>query len=195
MIEILIASNNLGKTKEISDLLALYQLHGVSYQKYHQRLVFPEEQLDYRENALQKATFIQQQLQTTLPVLGDDSGLSLAALPTMFNAQTHRDLAAGAPLSHAAYLCQLLADVPADQRQITLTSYLVLKIGTCTYTGTGTLTGKVALESRGTGGFDLDQIVIPAGLSQTLAELPLQQRQKYEQRRLAIENLLINVKR
>lgn len=193
MIDVLIASNNAGKIKEMQTLLALYGWRGRGYQSVHAPVTFPKELTDYQANARQKVTFIQNLLQTDLPVLGDDSGLHLAAYPELFNETTQRDFAAKAALSHTAYLLELLKDRPLTQRQLTLYSYLVLGIGPTYYTGMGILKGRVALAELGTGGFDLDKVVIPDQAQRTLAQMSITERQQYQQRRLAIAQLITKV--
>lgn len=193
MLDVLIASNNPGKVTEMCQLLALYGWHGRSYQSEHAAVTFPKELSDYRANAYQKVTFIQKLLQTSLPVLGDDSGLKLVAYPELFNEATHRTFDLGTPLSHPAYLLKLLKDRPQAPRSITLFSYLVLGIDTTYYTGTGALNAQVALAKLGTGGFDLDRIIIPDQEHLTLAQMTEDKRQQYQQRHLAMTKLITNV--
>lgn len=193
MAEIVIATNNVGKIQEMRELLEPYQLQAQGYQAYHETVTFPEEHGNYAENALQKVRFIQNLLQTDLPVLGDDSGLYLAAYPRCFQQHTHRDLKKGLPLSHTAYLLELLRQRPKQSREIQLVTHLTLGLGTDFYTATSILKGRVATTELGTMGFDLDRIVIPEGMQQTLAQMVPEQRQKVQQRQAAIEKLLMKI--
>jgi XTP/dITP diphosphohydrolase len=188
--KLIIASNNLGKSQELTTYFKSFAVAAVNYQDLHEKIQFPPELADYRANALQKARFIQGVLKTDLPVLGDDSGIELAALPGHFQTKTHREFDQHGSLSHSAYILQLLKD--QSNRGIILTSYLVLCQGPRYLVGEGHLAGQVALKAQGTHGFDLDQIVIPKGASQTLAEMTTPQRQRYAQREQAIENLMRN---
>lgn len=193
--KIIIASNNEGKVQELTTLFAPYQITAESYETLHERVTFPKERLDdYRVNARQKAVFIAQLLQTDLPVLGDDSGIELAAYPQRFQAATKQDLAAGAPLSHNQYLLQLMGDRPKEERGITLLAYLVLAVGSQCFEATGAVKGTVAASEQGDYGFDLDRVVIPKHETQTLAQMPLVQRRRYLQRQQAVARLIQEVK-
>ena len=191
MNKLIIASNNLDKSQELTDYFKTFAVAAVNYQDFHEKVQFPAELADYRANALQKARFIQGVLDTTLPVLGDDSGIELLALPGHFQTKTHREFDQHGSVSHSAYILQLLKD-HSQARDIILTSYLVLCQGSRYIVGQGQLRGLVAWRAKGTNGFDLDQIVIPKGASQTLAEMSTVQRQRYAQREKAIENLMTN---
>ena len=87
----LIASNNAGKSRDLITCLAYYGLTARQYLTVAPRLEFPvETTTSYVDNAVAKARFGAQQL--GVPVIADDSGLEISALPDLLGVTTARDL-------------------------------------------------------------------------------------------------------
>ncbi|MFD0897044.1 non-canonical purine NTP pyrophosphatase [Loigolactobacillus binensis] len=182
---ILLASHNAGKLAELQQLFAQYSISLQGYTSQLAPIPFGLEGGDYWQNATSKAA--QVAVLTSLPVLGDDSGIDLAAFPNEFGVYTGRTLARQAVAANT-YLLARLRDNP--QRQITLHSYLVLQIGHRLVRAHGSLTAQVALQEQGqlSGGFD--RLVYIPELGATLAELPALQRAHYSQRGRAVAALM-----
>lgn len=116
----------------------------------------------YYENALAKA---QRGLEARPGdwVLGEDSGIEAAALgggPGIYSARwggIDRLLGEleGAEDRRARYVCELVCFTPAGAER----------------RGTGTLSGTVAPERRGSEGFGYDPVFVPEGETRTVAEL------------------------
>ncbi|MDF7636847.1 non-canonical purine NTP pyrophosphatase [Leuconostocaceae bacterium ESL0958] len=87
-----LASNNRAKTKELAILAKQMGQEVVNYRDLlQQKLTFPAESEDNQEvNALAKARFIHQYLPEEA-VLGDDTGLYLAAFPDRFGVTSSRE--------------------------------------------------------------------------------------------------------
>lgn len=187
MIEqpILLASHNQGKLAELRELFAQQQFSLRSYTTELPRLSFAPEGADYWQNAQHKADQVAQL--THLPVLGDDSGIELAAFPTEFGVYTARTLAQQ-PLPANKYLLARLQNV--HDRQITVHSYLVLRVGTQILRAHGCLTAQVAVEEQGelSGGFD--RLIYLPTLGKTLAQLPAKARAQYSHRGRAVADLV-----
>jgi XTP/dITP diphosphohydrolase len=126
----------------------------------------PEDGASFLDNARAKAEFGRRVGPADEWMLGEDSGLELAALGGRPGVETarwagghhvERALAALADESDrfARYVCELVALSPegAELR------------------GTGTLEGHIALEPRGDEGFGFDPVFIPDGEDLTVAEL------------------------
>ena len=120
----------------------------------------------FYENALGKARFGRAVGPPYSWMLGEDSGLEIAALGGAPGVQTarwaegrhvERALAALEDESErsAGYVCELVALSPDG---------LELR-------GTGTLRGSIAREARGSEGFGFDPVFVPEGETQTVAEL------------------------
>jgi XTP/dITP diphosphohydrolase len=99
-------------------------------------------------------------------MLGEDSGLQVEALGGGPGVETARwaqgrhverilEALDGVEDRRARYVCELVAVSP-DSRELR---------------GTGTLEGRIALESRGSGGFGFDPVFVPDGEERTVAEL------------------------
>ncbi|MFD1317274.1 non-canonical purine NTP pyrophosphatase [Loigolactobacillus zhaoyuanensis] len=182
---ILLASHNTGKLAELRELFSQHQISLRGYTTQIPKLTFSAEGADYWQNAASKAAQVAAFCQ--LPVLGDDSGLDLAAFPGEFGVYTARTLAQQ-PLAANDYLLERLKNI--DQRTITLHSYLVLQIGARRLQAHGSLTAQVGLQAQGSlsGGFD--RLVYIPQLGQTLAQLPAPIRAQYSHRGRAVAALL-----
>ncbi|MFC6171122.1 non-canonical purine NTP pyrophosphatase [Loigolactobacillus jiayinensis] len=182
---ILLASQNAGK---LAELRALFAQSGLALERYTSKvtpITFSAEGNDYGQNATNKALQVAEF--TSLPVLGDDSGIELAAFPDEFGVHTARTLAQQL-LPANKYLLSRLQGI--SNRQITLHSYLVLRLGSQLIQAHGQLTAQVALQEQGTlsGGFD--RLVYLPQLGKTLAQLSATVRSQYSHRGRAVAELV-----
>ena len=125
----------------------------------------PEDAATYYENARAKAAFGRQWASAEEWVLGEDSGIEVAALggrPGIASARWAADGVAqvlieldGLDDRRARYVCELVALGPAGEER----------------RGTGILEGTIATGRRGEEGFGYDPIFVPAGETRTVAEL------------------------
>lgn len=76
MKEILIATNNSGKVKEIEEILSEYKL--LTLKDLDLKIEVKEDGKTFEENSLKKAKEISEK--TNLPCIADDSGLCIDAL-------------------------------------------------------------------------------------------------------------------
>ena len=156
----LLASQNAHKLDELRTALAGWELELVAATEYP-----PEDGATYLENARIKARHGRTLAPRDAWVLGEDSGIEVAALggrPGIHSARWADDgvaalLAAldGESDRRARYVCELVALAP-DGRE---------------FRGTGMLEGTVAAAPRGDEGFGYDPIMIPTGEARTVAEL------------------------
>jgi XTP/dITP diphosphohydrolase len=124
----------------------------------------PEDGASYYENARAKAEFGRESAPTDEWVLGEDSGIEVAALggrPGIASARWAADGVAqllaeldGVDDRRARYVCELVALGPAGEER----------------RGTGILEGTVATGRRGDEGFGYDPIFVPTGEERTVAE-------------------------
>jgi XTP/dITP diphosphohydrolase len=125
----------------------------------------PETGRTYHENALAKARFGRATAPPDAWVLGEDSGIEVAALggrPGIASARWAEDGVAalldvlrGVGDRRARYVCELVGLSPEGFER----------------RGTGILEGRVAEERRGSEGFGYDPVFVPAGEERTVAEL------------------------
>lgn len=126
----------------------------------------PEDGETFHDNARAKARFGREVGPDDEWMLGEDSGLELAALGGGPGVQTARwaegrhveralEALAGAEDRSARYVCELVAIGP-DRVELRVT---------------GTLEGRIARGARGDEGFGFDPVFVPEGEEQTVAEL------------------------
>jgi XTP/dITP diphosphohydrolase len=167
---LVVASHNPGKVREISDLIAPWNLHAVSAGELN--LPEPEEtETTFVGNALLKARAAA--IGSGLPALADDSGLCVEALggdPGVYSArwagpdkdfarameEVHRRLHALPGASTAAWFVCVLALVWPDGEEIAFE---------------GRVDGNIVWPARGTMGFGYDPIFVPAGHQLTFGEM------------------------
>lgn len=164
-MRIVLASHNGHKAAELTRLL-----EGFDIEPYTGVLP-PETGSTFRENALIKARHVHLGVGGGVWVLADDSGISAVALdgaPGVYSARF-----AGPEASDAANLAKLLADVSAhDDRRISYVAELVaIDPEGREFHGRGELSGTLAEEGRGDGGFGYDPAFIPVGEQRTVGEM------------------------
>ena len=125
----------------------------------------PEDGDSYLANARAKAVFGREHAAGDEWVLGEDSGIEVAALggrPGIASARWADDGVAQLLVElgdvadrRARYVCELVALAPDGQER----------------RGTGVLEGTIATGRRGSEGFGYDPIFVPAGEERTVAEL------------------------
>jgi len=191
----LIASNNRGKSRDLALCLAYYGLTAESYLDQAPRLHFPPETTtSYVDNAVVKAQFAAEQLQW--PVIADDSGIELPALPAEFGVTTARDLGvktSGYDRNEA--ILAALGQVPAAKRQATMRATLAAAWPDGrTLTVQATVMGYIASQQMGhySGGFD--RLFWLPRYGRTLAELPDQWRLPLTHRGQAAQKLMTQLK-
>lgn len=156
-----LCSQNEHKRAELARVLAGWRLELLGVEEYP-----PETGETFYENALAKAGFGREVGPADEWMLGEDSGLELDALGGLPGVRTARwaegrhvekalEALAGEQNRAGRYVCELVAVSPEGR---------VLR-------GTGVLEGRIALRPAGTEGFGFDPVFVPAGESQTVAEL------------------------
>lgn len=163
--ELLIASSNKNKLKELQQMLSGHSVKLISAAEFD--IVPPEETgVTFAENAALKAKFYSEQ--TGLPALADDSGLcvdGLAGAPGIYSARwaeggfdqaiarIKQELgSAEATARFACALCLWWPDGHSEQVE-------------------GTIEGTLTFPARGTNGFGYDPIFIPKNYDITFAEM------------------------
>jgi XTP/dITP diphosphohydrolase len=171
--ELLVATGNAGKVRELSQLLSgaplrlrlLSEFGGVAE---------PEETgTTFAENATLKALYYS--AHAGLLTLSDDSGLAVDALggaPGVYSARY-----AGAHATYAERMARLLAELDAtgdaDRRARFVCVIAVADPSAATVeTFEGACEGRIARAPRGEGGFGYDPLFIPDGHERTFGELP-----------------------
>ncbi len=170
--QILIATKNAGKIRELENLLAplRIKLHGLNE---FENICEPEETgATFAENAALKAVYYART--TKLASLADDSGLEVAVLdnaPGIFSARY-----AGENASDADKISKLLNEmknIDDDKRAARFVCAMALtnNDGKVIFQAEGICRGKIAIAECGENGFGYDPVFIPEGFDKTFGEL------------------------
>ena len=183
MLELLIATKNTGKIREIEKLLADLPIAVRSLKEFG-NVVEPEEiGADFAENAVLKARYYAGK--TGLSALADDSGLEVEALggaPGVFSARY-----AGIIASDEEKIFKLLDELEQtsdDERRARFVCVIAIadKNGEIRCLEEGICRGKIARKPTGANGFGYDPIFIPDGFSETFGGLSDEIKQKISHR-------------
>jgi XTP/dITP diphosphohydrolase len=177
MQEIIVATANRGKLREIGEILRHLPVTFSSLADYWEPVpAIPETGKTFLENALQKADWVFGQGivgQKGRWVLADDSGLEVDALGGQPGIRSARF--AGDAVDMAANnkkLLELLANVPAGRRTARFKCVAVLMTAAQSYfSAEGICEGAIAFSGSGIGGFGYDPLFVPENHSRTFAEL------------------------
>ena len=169
MIELILATGNRHKAEEFS---ALFDANIISIKAASEKLEVEETGSSFFENALIKAESYYNKFK--IPVLADDSGLTVEALPDELGVQSARFGGEGLSDKERAHL--LLKKLHRfENRSAYFTCVLCFYLNPReVFYFEGKMTGKIAYEYLGDTGFGYDPIFIPDEHigDQTVAELP-----------------------
>jgi XTP/dITP diphosphohydrolase len=192
---LLIATNNKDKIEELQGLLKDLNLQLVTPADINLDLDVTEDGLTYAENAAKKALAFAQA--SGLVSLADDSGLEVDALngaPGLHSAR-YGSLD-GKKLSYAerrALLIQNLQPFPRPWTArfkatiaIALSTNVTLSEAKSLHLFEGMCEGEIIPEERGTGGFGYDPIFLFPELGKTMAELPMDEKNRLSHRARAV---------
>ncbi|MGD9675707.1 MAG: RdgB/HAM1 family non-canonical purine NTP pyrophosphatase [Candidatus Bipolaricaulia bacterium] len=188
-MDVLLGTKNRGKIVEALDLLS--GLPSIDWRTHADRPFadVAETGASFLENALLKATAIG--AETGLPVLSEDAGLEVFALggePGVRSARYSGKPDSGAPVDYArnnALLLERLSGVADRRARFVAVAALWLPDGQV-FVCSGVLGGRIALSSRGVGGFGYDPLFLPRGETRTLAEMTLDEKNAISHRRRAL---------
>ena len=171
--ELLVATNNAGKVRELSQLLSDAPLRLRLLSEFEGVAEADETGATFTENAVLKA--LHYSAHAGLLTLSDDSGLAVDALggaPGVYSARY-----AGAHATYAERMSKLLGELEtagdADRRARFVCVIAVADpAGGRVETFEGVCEGHIARAPRGTNGFGYDPLFIPDGHDRTFGELP-----------------------
>ena len=187
MKKIALSTDNKNKILEIFPILSKYDFEIVTKSELNIKDEFEEIYDTLEDNARLKARKLKEFCKFS--VLADDTGLfvdSLNGEPGVFSARyagIQGDSDAnrkklldklGNSTQRSAYFKTVLVFIDEEGNEI------VAK---------GILNGSISYEERGENGFGYDKIFIPEGLDKTLAEITLEEKNKFSHRKRALEDL------
>jgi len=180
--KLLLGTNNQAKVREYRSLLTDLDCQLVTMAEQGISVAVEEAGESLEENARLKASVIAAKSQ--LLTLADDSGLEVDALggePGRFSARYAGENATDKELIE--YLLKRLDGVPRENRTARFRCVIALatpggKVELCS----GDCSGLITFEPRGEHGFGYDPIFYLPELDKTMAELPLEQKNKISHR-------------
>ena len=185
---LLIATNNKGKVKELGDLLKDTGIDLLTPAQINLELDVLEDGHTYAENATKKAIAFAKA--SGLISLADDSGLEVAALdgaPGLYSAR-YSPKPNASDRDRRTYLLQNLQDKPRPwTARFHATIAIAMPNGEIFLTE-GFCEGEIIPKERGTGGFGYDPIFLLPELGKTMAELPIDEKNRLSHRAKAAIN-------
>jgi len=190
MLDLLAATRNRGKLKEIEKLFASGSLRVKLYflPDFHITADCPETGKTFIENAVQKSLFYGKQVPDIYTV-GDDSGLAVEALngrPGIYSSRY-----SGPDATDEKNIVKLLAQLQGiDNRKAKfVTAVCLSRNGQEIQTFTGEVEGIIIDEKCGSGGFGYDPVFYYPPLKKTFAELSTEEKNQISHRARAFQKL------
>ena len=175
MIELILATRNTHKARELQAMLQDLDVHVITLNEISTDLILREDGNTFEENALQKARIVHQH--TKKLTLADDSGLEVYYLngrPGVFSAR-YAGVGATDEMNNQKLLTEMRA-VPPRRRRAQFRSVLALVGANMQEITEGICLGKLGEIPRGTNGFGYDPIFLPDGFKKTYAELTAEEK-------------------
>lgn len=184
MREIVIASGNRGKVREIEMLLKDLAVRTLSLEDFPNAPAVLENKATLEGNAVKKAREIAEF--TGLPAIADDTGLEVDALdgrPGVLSARY-----AGPEANSEANRRLLLAELDGiDERSARFRTVAAFVDDDEVHVFDGTCEGLIAVAERGEGGFGYDSIFVPESDTRTFAEMTAEEKNKVSHRSEAFQ--------
>ena len=185
--EIVLASNNAHKLKEVREILCphgiiVYSLNDVNL---HPKEV-EENAPDYYGNALIKAKSVQEL--TSFPIIADDSGIEIEALDNKPGIRSARFATEHG--GHALAIEYILKNIKDNRKARFVCDICLLNVDDKPLRFEGIVEGEIAYEPYGEGGFGYDPIFICKETGKTYAEMKQEEKNKFSHRGKALRKLI-----
>lgn len=185
-MEIVIATKNTGKIREIREALEVAGLRLHTFEEFDGWPEPEETGETLEENALIKAYAMRDAI--GLPALSDDSGLLVDALGG--RPGVHSSRYAGPEGDAERNMDRLLSElggVPPARRNARFECVMTLALADGTvHVARGECEGTILTARRGTGGFGYDPVFMPEGFDRSMAELTLEEKNAISHRGKAL---------
>lgn len=189
-MQLVFASNNLNKIKEIQQLLpgniSLLSLKDIGCFEE-----IPETAETIEGNALLKARYIKDKYGYNC--FADDTGLEIDALqgaPGVYSARY-----AGNHKNTEDNIIKVLQELSnKNNRKAQFKTVIALIIKNQEYCFEGVINGKITTVKKGNNGFGYDPIFIPDNQDHTFAELSMEEKSKISHRGIAVQKLMDQLK-
>lgn len=188
-MEILVASGNEGKVKEIRQILKQYKI--ITLNDIKNTIEVIEDGETFEDNAKKKAYELY--TQTGIPCIADDSGICIKKYNGWPGVQTARFLGEDKASNEYArqrnqYILDKMKDVPREERRVENITVIAYYNGEEFKIAKGILCGYISENIRGENGFGFDEI-FELEDGRTLAELKQEEKNEISSRKKALENI------
>ena len=189
-MQLLVATGNQGKLKEIRRLLTESRVEVVGLEQLENPPEVEEDGATFAANARKKA--VEMAAFSGLLTLADDSGLVVEALAGAPGVHSARYAGVqGDDAANNAKLLEALAEVADERRQAAFHCVMALAWpdGRCE-TYAGQVRGLIMRDERGAGGFGYDPLFMVPEYGKTMAELPIDIKNRISHRGTALRKVV-----
>jgi XTP/dITP diphosphohydrolase len=189
-VKVIVATLNKGKLRELVPLLAHLELELLTIDEVAPAAELREDGVTFVENALAKAR--QAARATGLPAIADDSGLEVDALDGAPGVYSARYAGAGADdESNNSKVLEALRGVPPARRtaRFRCVAVFVHPARALEIVRHGACEGEILEAPRGQDGFGYDPLFLVPTVGRTMAELPLEEKNRLSHRAAAFRAL------
>ena len=186
-MQIILATHNRGKMKEMSSILAHLPVKLLTLDDFPQIGEIPETGETVKENAFIKAETVHQK--TGLPALADDTGLEVVALDGAPGVHSSRyDGETATFEDNCRKMLQEMDGIPAEERTAQFHTVIAFVSDSGNEWTEGMVEGRILENKRGDGGFGYDPLFYYPPLKKTFAELNSEQKNNISHRGKALRN-------
>ncbi|MCI9016337.1 MAG: RdgB/HAM1 family non-canonical purine NTP pyrophosphatase [Clostridia bacterium] len=188
-MEILIATNNEAKRKEIQEILTEYEI--ITLKQANLNIKIKEDKNTFEENALKKAVEIYNK--TKIPCIADDSGICIEEYEGWPGVKTARFLGEDKSTAEYAsqrneYIIEKMKKLPKERRKVSYITVIAYFNGKEKYIEKAKIEGYISEKPRGENGFGFDEI-FELKNGKTLAELTAKEKNEISSRKIALEKI------
>ena len=188
-MELILATRNKHKIKEIKDILKSLPVKIYSMLDFKTAPKIKEDGRTFRQNAVKKAKAFSRFF--SLPAVADDSGLEVKALGGAPGVRSARFAGPGSiKRKLCAKVLKLMEGVPPSKRGARFVCIIAIALpGSKVKIVEGVVRGRIAMEMRGRYGFGYDPIFIPKGYRKTFAQMKPQMKNRLSHRAEALNKV------
>lgn len=192
--QILIASTNQGKVKELSELLLPFGYEILSLADLKSKPSEPDEPFNtFLENAIHKAKYYGSM--TGDICLAEDSGLCIEALDNFPGVRSKEFSVASGGIENTLKKLEIALTDKKNRNAFFHSSIaLYFPDQDKLLTSSGQDHGSITFPPRGRKGFSFDPIFIPTGYTQTFAELGMKKKNEISHRSKALKEIMLQLK-
>ena len=188
-MEIILATNNKGKVREMKEIMEGTGIEVYSLKDKGVEIEVEEDGTTFEENALKKAKEVCEA--TGMIAVSDDSGLEVYALdmrPGIYSARYAGENATSQERNMK--LLDEMKNVPDGERGARFVSAVAIVFPDGrSEIFRGEVEGEILREEKGDGGFGYDPLFFYKPFNKTLAEVPLEEKDKVSHRGVAFKKL------